>query len=137
MGANLALATKANQYLLAFGSIPGHDQSPDEIGKFVHVWYSDYHSDGGQLFFSSDSPFVANLAPAVGDDVKPDDFTAFYFKAGIGLYIHPGVWHNAVYVTPENGPATIFGRQGRVHPRVSVRWADEFNTVLRVPLILS
>ena len=136
MGENLALATKANQYLLAFGSIPGHDQSPDEVGKFVHVWFSDYHADGGQLFFSTDSPIVANLAPAVGDDVKPSDFTAFYCAAGTGLYIHPGVWHNAVYVTSENGPATIFGRQGRVHPRVSVRWADEFNTVLRVPLTL-
>jgi len=60
----------------------------------------------------------------------PDDFTVESGRFEIVA------WHNAVYVTPENGPATIFGRQGRVHPRISVRWADEFNTVLRVPLTL-
>ena len=31
----------------------------------VYVWYSDYHPDGGQMFYSRHSPFVANLAPAL------------------------------------------------------------------------
>jgi ureidoglycolate lyase/seryl-tRNA synthetase len=54
----------------------------------------------------------------------------------MGLYIHPGVWHNAVYVKPEHAPTDIFGRQGKVHARISVRWTEEFNKVLRVPLSL-
>ena len=144
LGENLALATTANKYLLGLGSLPGQKSTenspPNNAGgqsvDCVYVWYSDYHPDGGQMFYSKHSPFVANLAPAVGDTVKPGDFTAFYVEAGKGLYIHPGVWHNAVYVKPEHAPVEIFGRQGKVHARISVRWPEEFNQVLRVPLSL-
>jgi hypothetical protein len=144
LGENLALTTTANKYLLGLGSLPSRpvrvvskSKRADTVSvDHVYVWYSDYHPDGGQLFFSQDSPFVANLAPALGDSIKPEDFTAFYVEAGSGLYIHPGVWHNAVYVKPEHAPTDIFGRQGKVHARISVRWTEEFNKVLRVPLSL-
>ena len=143
-GENMALATTANKYLLGLGSLPGQSagiHSPsqnidNQRGDHVYVWYSDYHPDGGQMFFSQHSPFVANLAPALGDTITAEDFTAFYVEAGRGLYIHPGVWHNAVYVKPEHAPTDIFGRQGKVHARISVRWTEEFNKVLRVPLSL-
>jgi ureidoglycolate lyase len=144
LGENLALATTANKYLLGLGALPSRSamaaaqpRHGDTLSiDHVYVWYSDYHPDGGQLFYSEDSPFVANLAPALGDSIKPEDFTAFYVEAGNGLYIHPGVWHNAVYVKPEHAPTAIFGRQGKVHARISVRWPEEFNKVLRVPLSL-
>ena len=136
-GENLALATTANKYLLGLGVLPHQQEQPTkQSADHVYAWYSDYHPDGGQMFYSKDSPFVANLAPAIGDTVKPEDFTAFYVEAGKGLYIHPGVWHNAVYVRQEYAPAEIFGRQGKVHARISVRWPEEFNKVLRVPLSL-
>ncbi len=137
-GENLALATTANQYLLGLGSLPSDSaKSADGFSiDHVYAWYSDYHPDGGQLFYSSNSPIVANLAPALGDSIKPEDFTAFYVEAGSGLYIHPGVWHNAVYVKAEHAPTEVFGRQGKVHARISVRWPEEFNKVLRVPLSL-
>ena len=143
-GENLALSTTANKYLLGLGALPSQTteiHSPQDKADLptvdhVYVWYSDYHPDGGQMFYSKHSPFVANLAPALGDTIKPEDFTAFYVEAGMGLYIHPGVWHNAVYVKPEHAPTDIFGRQGKVHARISVRWAEEFNKVLRVPLSL-
>ena len=136
IGENLALATTANKYVLALGSPPNENAEAGSVGSHVDIWYSDYHPDGGQMFFSHSSPFVANLAPPIGDDVSPGDFTAFYFEAGSGLYIHPGVWHNSVYVTPDQTPTHVFGRQGKVHARISVRWVEEFNTVLRVPLTL-
>lgn len=136
MGENLALATSSNKYVLGLGALPGESKSDGTTAEHVYVWYSDYHPDGGQMFFSKGAPFVANLAPAVGDSVKPGDFTAFYVEAGAGLYIHPGVWHNAVYVKPQYTPTEVFGRQGKVHARISVRWAEEFETVLRVPLSL-
>jgi ureidoglycolate lyase len=144
LGENLALATSANKYLLGLGALSSElpekasqrEYSDNPLVDQVYVWYSDYHPDGGQLFYSKDSPFVANLAPALGDSIRPEDFTAFYVEAGLGLYIHPGVWHNAVYVKPEHAPTDIFGRQGKVHARISVRWTEEFNKVLRVPLSL-
>ena len=134
IGENSALSTSANKYVLAFESLPVKGSGPGETGSHVFVWYSDYHPDGGQMFFSASTPFVANLAPPVGDDIRPEDFTAYYFEAGTGLYIHPGVWHSSVYVAPSRAPATIFGRQGKVHARISVQWTEEFGTVLRVPL---
>ena len=133
-GENLALATQSNKYVLGLGVLPGSQGPSSGASESIYAWYSDYHPDGGQLLFSPSVPFVANLAPPVGDDVKPEDFTAFYFEGGSGLYIHPGVWHSAVYISRAHSPARIFGRQGRVHGRVSVRWVEEFNTVLRVPL---
>ena len=97
---------------------------------------SDYHPDGAQLFWPrKPMPFVVALGPgAVGDDVTPADMRAFYVPAGKGVYLNPGTWHNGVYVTPEHSPATFLTRQGRVHGRVSVSWAVEFDTLLRVPL---
>jgi hypothetical protein len=60
---------------------------------------------------------------------------AFHVPAGKGVYIHPGTWHNGVYVHASYAPAQFLTRQGRVHARVSASWANEFNTLLRVPLI--
>eukprot|EP00940_MAST-03C_sp_MAST-3C-sp2_P001385 g1385.t1 len=143
-GKNHSIATESNHYLLGYGKDPmkckrkSRGRGPDTSPSHILLWYSDYHPDGGQLFYPKDGkPFVTNLAPAsVGDDVRPRDFTAFYVPAGYGVYIHPGTWHNAVYTHPSFGKdRTFFNRQGRVHARVSVNWADEFGTLLRVPLV--
>ena len=49
-----------------------------------------YHPDGGQVFFPVERvPFVMLLA-LPGDDVKLEDFVAFYFDGSIGLQIKPG-----------------------------------------------
>ena len=104
----------------------------------IYLWMSDYHPDGGQLFFPRKPiPFVVCLGPAsTGDDVTPQDMRAFYVPAGKGVYFHPGTWHNGVYVAKEHSPATFLTRQGRVHARVSASWAEEFGSLLRVPLKL-
>ncbi|CAE8715290.1 unnamed protein product [Polarella glacialis] len=97
---------------------------------------SDYHPDGGQLFWPRKAvPFVACLGPpSRGDDIQPEDMRAFLVPRGLGLYIHPGTWPNGIYVDPQQfpseGPACFLTRQGRVH----ARWAAEFGTLLRVPL---
>lgn len=142
-GTNHALSTEANHYLLGYGADPeecarrGRGNGPLADPHSVLLWYSDYHPDGGQLFFPEDGqPFVTNLAPPVGDSVKPADFRAYYVPAGKGVYIHPGVWHNAVYTHPKHGTdRSFFNRQGRVHARVSVNWAEEFGVLLQVPLV--
>jgi ureidoglycolate lyase len=92
--------------------------------------------DGGQLFWPIiPTPFVVCLGLAAhGDDIRPEHMRAFSVPAGLGVYIHPGTWHNGVYVRKEHTPATFLTRQGRVHARVSASWAQEFGCLLCVPL---
>ena len=141
-GKNLAIATSNNTYLDGLGTVPEH-ASPAEPangdGSSIYLWMSDYHPDGGQLFWPRQPiPFVACLGPAaIGDDVKPSDMRAFLVPAGKGVYFHPGTWHNGVYIEKQYSPATFLTRQGRVHGRVSASWAYEFSQILRVPLTLS
>ena len=139
-GKNLAIATVNNTYLDGLSTAPEFASTvePTGDGESIFLWMSDYHPDGGQLFWPLEPiPFVVNLAPATcGDDVKPDDMRAFLVPEGKGVYFHPGTWHNGVYVRPEHSPARFLTRQGRVHARVSCSWAAEFDTLLKVPLSL-
>ena len=59
-----------------------------------------------------------------GDDITPDKFTGFWWNGKSGLYIHPNIWHGAVI--PIDDHAELLDRQGRVHARVSVDFAKEF-----------
>ena len=139
-GKNLAVNTTNNVYLDGLGAIPEMASREDGTGqnKFIYLWMSDYHPDGGQLFFPlKPVPFVVCLGPAsCGDDIQPTDMKAFFVPQGKGVYFHPSTWHNGVYVLREHAPATFLTRQGRVHARVSCSWANEFQTLLRVPLHL-
>lgn len=91
-----------------------------------------YHPDGGQLFFPLDgSAFIVPLA-LPGDDLKPEDFVAFSFAGNLGLYIHPGIWHEGVFLRAER--AQFYDEQGKVHARFSCNLAQEFGIFLRIPL---
>ncbi|GMH50116.1 hypothetical protein TL16_g00697 [Triparma laevis f. inornata] len=141
-GKNLAINTTNNVYLDGLGAPPEKASKTEEgasIENCIYLWMSDYHPDGGQLFFPKNQiPFVVCLGPnTTGDDVTPADMRAFYIPAGKGVYFHPGTWHNGVYIAKEHSPATFLTRQGRVHARVSASWAEEFKCLLRVPLSLS
>ncbi len=122
-------------YLLGWSTDPAlatRGPIPDSTPARVLLWHANYHPDGGQLFSPVDGvPFVVLLAPP-GDDVTPDDFVAYHVDGGRGLYVAPGVWHDAVF------PIAPYGRfhteQGRVHARVSVHVAREFGVLLSVPL---
>ena len=130
-GANEAVA---DAYLLGWSVPPlaaragiqgiTHDQ--------VLLWHVNYHPDGGQLFFPLERrPFVVPLAPP-GDDLRPDHFKAFWFDGARGLYIHPGVWHEAVFLADDEG--RFFDKQGKVHARISCDFTKEFDCLLEVPL---
>lgn len=98
----------------------------------VLMWRANYHPDGGQMFFPLDrEPFVVPLAMP-GDDVTPQSFVAFWFDGSKGLYIHPNIWHDGVF--PVSDQARFFGRQGKVHARVSVNLPNEFGCYLSAPL---
>jgi hypothetical protein len=96
------------------------------------IWRANYHPDGGQMFFPMNGQsFVVPLA-LPSDDVTPQAFRSFRCDDGVGLYIHPGVWHGAV--VPLDDHAEFLDRQGRVHARISVDFAKEFGCYLAAPL---
>ncbi|MFO1039058.1 MAG: ureidoglycolate lyase [Geminicoccaceae bacterium] len=118
-------------YLMGWSKDPG-EASPDSTDAPTQVllWHANYHPDGGQLFFPLDgTPFLVPLA-LPGDDVRPEHFVAFWCDGTRGLYIHPNIWHEGVFPIRAG---RFFDRQGKVHARVSVDFAREFQCLLRVP----
>ena len=98
----------------------------------VLLWHVNYHPDGGQMFWPLDrAPFVVPVARP-GDDVKPEDFVAFWSDGSVGIYIDPGIWHEGVFPVRPSG--RYLDRQGRVHARVSCDLAREFGVLLNVRL---
>jgi hypothetical protein len=138
-GHNLAIATANNFYLDGLGCMPEDaslEGSGNGDGQTLFLWMSDYHPDGGQLFWPLEPiPFMVCLGHrSRGDGIHPTDMRAFRVPRGRGIYIHPGTWHNGVYAAPAHTPARFLTRQAKVHARVSASWAAEFQTLLRVPL---
>lgn len=124
-----------NRYVLGWSCEPQHVSStqPSSDRDKVLLWHANYHPDGGQLFFPQESdPFISPLA-LPGDDVKPGDFIAFWFDGSQGLYINPGVWHEAVF--PIKDRQSFFDKQGKVHARVSVDFCKEFDCYVCAPMI--
>ncbi len=124
-----------DQYLLGWSRNPAEAArtgDPTAPRDRLLLWHANYHPDGGQLFFPLDGqPFVTALARP-GDEVTPADFVTFHVDGGKGLYIHPNVWHEAVF--PLVTPARFHDEQGKVHARVSVNFAQEFGVFLAMPL---
>lgn len=123
-----------NRYVLGWSCDPQAVATQTAAHKREHVllWHANYHPDGGQLFFPREpGPFVSPLA-LPGDDVQPADFVAFWFDGTCGLYIHPGVWHEAVF--PVRDRQRFFDKQGKVHARVSADFGAEFGCYLSAAL---
>ena len=106
------------------GTSPCHDR--------VLVREANYHPDGGQVFWPrAPTPFVALLA-LPGDDVRAEDFVAFYCDGSFGIQIFPGVWHQPVF--PLAAHAVFDDKQGRVHACVAIDFVTELGCYLSVPL---
>ena len=121
---------KDGKYLLGYSYDP--DSSKNNLNKKdpekIYIWHTNYHPDGGQLFFPNDNkPFICPLA-LLGDNINPNNFKAFYFNGSQGLYIHPNIWHEGIF--PTKGKAVFKGKQGKVHARVSIDILREFNSYI-------
>lgn len=139
-GKNQAVAS--NFYLLGWSHNPAdvtaplvvqteHPYPQPERSRIL-LWHANYHPDGGQLFFPlAGEAFVCPLALPC-ENVRPEHFVAFYVEGGKGLYIHPDVWHEAVFPLAER--ASFYDEQGKVHARISCNIAREFGVFLNVPL---
>jgi hypothetical protein len=133
---NAVKDTAINHYLLGWSRQP--DEASEEVQTVardqVLLWHANYHPDGGQFFYPLDGqPFVVPAA-LPGDDVKPEDFVAFYSDGSFGIYIHPGIWHEGVFTASDKGQ--FFDKQGKVHARISCDFVKEFGCYLSVPLRL-
>jgi len=120
-------------YILAYAAEPQTaDEAHSRPPRRMLLWHSNYHPDGGQMFFPLDNkPFIVPLAKP-GDDVRPEQFVAFCFDGTKGLYIHPEVWHEGVFTVA--GKQRFSDEQGAVHARVSVDFAREFESLVEVDL---
>jgi hypothetical protein len=120
-------------YILAYAVDPTtadreHTRPPERM----LMWHTNYHPDGGQMFFPLEKrPFYVPLA-LPGDDVRPEHFVCFRFDGTRGLYIHPNIWHDGVFTL--TGSQRFLDRQGAVHARVSVDLAREFGCLLAAPI---
>lgn len=131
-GRNNAVEHKSNyeingKYILGYNSLPNNTSKEKNyfFPKNIYIWHANYHPDGGQLFFPiKKSPFISPLA-LPGDDIKLEDFKAFYFEGSKGLYIHPNIWHEGVFPLEEK--SLFNGKQGKIHARVSIDLKKEFN----------
>ena len=121
-------------YVLGWSCLPSEaSETNSTLGRHrALMWRANYHPDGGQMFFPLEkAPFVVPLA-LPGDDVTPQDFKAFWFDGSKGLYVHPNVWHDGVVPATDSG--RYFGKQGKVHARVSANFPNEFGCYLGAPL---
>jgi hypothetical protein len=129
--------SSGEQCLLGWSRNPGElEESGHDAARADHsrvlLWHAHYHPDAGQLFFPvGGGEFIVPLA-LPGDDITPQDFVAFHVPPGRGLYIDPGVWHEAVI--PLAGNTRFRDRKGKVHARISCNFAEEFGVFLSVPL---
>ena len=123
-----------DRYLLGWSTYPtdASDRRENPVREYVYLRHANYHPDGGQLFFpTTRTPFVTPLC-LPGDDITPDRFVNFYCDGTKGLYIHAGVWHEAVF--PVDNETSFLDKQGRVHARVSCNFDDEFDVYLSARL---
>jgi ureidoglycolate lyase len=120
-------------YVIGFRDLP--ERAAQGVGLSegrVLLWHCNYHPDGGQLFWPLDGqPFVVPVAKP-GDDLKAEDFLAFWSDGSFGIYIHPEIWHEGVFPVGPNG--RFFDKQGRVHARISCDLARELGVLLSVKL---
>jgi len=112
---------------------------------YVLVRDVNYHPDSSQVFFPPPEgrPYILLMAQAaVGDDVRPEHFRAFYFDGSVGFHIGPGVWHYSPYIQPASGSdddkaeMTFNNKQGSVFACVAADTVKEFGVYLKVPLTL-
>jgi hypothetical protein len=119
-------------YVLGFRDPPDQLKPGGLSTGRVLLWHCNYHPDGGQFFYPLDGkPFVVPVAPP-GDDVKPEDFVAFWSDGSFGIYIHADIWHEGPF--PVNQSGRFQDKQGRVHGRISCDLPREFGVMLAVPL---
>ncbi len=106
---------------------------PESNSQYALVHWLSAHLDAGEAFIPKNGePSIFLVAPAK-EDVRPEDFVAFYSDGSCGIYMHPGVWHTNPLTL--SGQEVIYERkQGSIYATVDCVLAKECNTWLKIPL---
>lgn len=128
----LASNTAVNRRYVT-GRLPANESHSNR--KHVLIREVNYHPDGGQVFYPQNGESYVVVLALPGDDVKMEDFVAFYMDGSFGIQIHAGIWHQSPY--PINDKATCKGKQGKVHACVTMDFVKEFSKYMLVPLTKS
>lgn len=118
----------------ARGGVTGKIVSdPETNSKYVLVNWLSAHLDAGEAFISKNGePGIFLFAPPK-EDVKPEDFVAFYSDGSSGISIHPGVWHTTPISLCEK--EVVYKRkQGSIYATIDCVLTKEHNTWLKIPL---
>ena len=111
-------------------------RKPDDVSSddrtHALVWDVNYHPDGGQVFYPKDGDAFVALLALPGDEVKLEDFRAFYFDGSVGVQIKPYVWHTGML--PTGNDFTYLDKQGRILACVALNTIEEEGKFLKVPL---
>lgn len=95
-----------------------------------------YHSCGGQTFFTNDAPVGMLLAlppeNRFPDNILPTDFEAFELPPGVGINIDACVWHAPPIVHPRFKKTTMQTKQAKVHSKIYYDPLKEHDTLLRI-----
>ena len=106
---------------------------PDTNSKYALVHWLSAHLDAGEAFIPKNGqPSIFLVAPPK-DDVKPEDFVAFYSNGSRGISFPPGTWHTNPLTLSEK--EVIYKRkQGSIYATIDCFLLKEFNTCLKIPL---
>ncbi|NES21547.1 MAG: hypothetical protein F6K41_22115 [Symploca sp. SIO3E6] len=101
--------------------------------KHIMVNWLSAHLDAGEAFIAKNGePGIFLLAPPK-EDVKPEDFVAFYSDGSCGISIHPGVWHTTP-ISLSKQEVVYKRKQGSIYATIDCVLTKEHNTWLKIPL---
>lgn len=113
--------------------------SRNSHGESMHAYCFteiNYHSCGGQTFFTDDAPVGLLLAlppeNRFPDNILPTDFEAFELPPGIGINIDACVWHAPPIVHPRYKKTTMQTKQAKVHSKIYYDPLNEHGTLLKI-----
>lgn len=131
-------ATRAEEvYTPKYKTLNGENYSTGVMrGEYVYTFEANYHPCGGQVIcpINEGDDFIALLSKA-GDSATPNDFIGFYCNGKFGIQILPYVWHQPVYPLNFEKKTTFMNKQSSVHACVVMDTLEEYNTIMKIPLV--
>ena len=106
---------------------------PETNSKYAVVHWLSAHLDAGEAFIPKNGePSIFLVAPPK-DDVKPEDFVAFYSDGATGISFPPGTWHTSP-LTLSQEEVVYKRKQGSIYATIDCFLVKEYNTCLKIPL---
>ena len=99
----------------------------------AHVSEVNFHSDATQAFIGADRKPTVFLLAKPTNNLRPENFVAFYSDGSLGMSMLPDVWHTSPLPVEGNQSYENTQGNGYHHATVGHDFLDE-DVVLEVPL---